>query len=287
MKATLVQTRLQTVSKVNTAVRVMAVASFLAAASAFLAVNFESDINNWYTGSRLNVTIVDGTYATDHGEVPYRLCYAKDINIAMKYPSVLFAPGETINMNRWTVDCARLAEQGYVTFMKGRTGENYPEWEEEVAKAVQTMKTFSFVDGRRIAAIASSFGNQEIQSYGIDHANDFQSYIALSTFNNPHVMLGSLETFDIPTMLLSGGGEEPEGARDCDHDAYIWSQEFSEKMQNENPKYYIDWKAFDKETYGCVIHGYMWDFGSPAEEESLEIILQVLSATIGTEPREI
>ncbi len=287
MKATLVQTRLQTVSKVNTAVRVMAVASFLAAASAFLAVNFESGVNNWYAALRFGVYIKDGAYETSHGEVPYRLCYAKDTNIAMRYPSVLFTPGETVNLDRWTVDCVRLAAKGYVTFMKSRTGENYPEWEEEVAKAVQTMKTFSFVDGKRIAAIASSFGNQEIQSYGIDHANDFQSYIALSTFNNPHVMLGSLETFDIPTQLLSGGGEEPVGRRDCDHDAYVWSQEFSEKMQSENPAYYLGWEIFDMETYGCVTHSYMWDFGSPAEEASLSIILEVLEETIGTEPRSI
>lgn len=287
MKSTRVQSRVKTTSAVNTAVRVIAFGSVFAAASAFAAVSFKSDINAWYMGQRLKVNIVDGTYPTDHGEVPYRLCYSKNTNETMKYPSILFAPGQTVNITRWTVDCARLADQGYVTFIKGRTGTNYPEWEEEVTKALQTMKTFAFIDGERIAAIASSFGNQEIQSYGLENPRDFKSYIALSTFNNPWVMLGSLAPFDIPTMLLSGGGEEPIGERDCDHDAYVWSQDFSEKMQNENPKYYIDWKAFDQETYGCVYHSYMWDFGSPAETESIAIILQVLSATVGTEPREI
>lgn len=231
-----------------------------------------------------NVEIEDGHFDTPHGQVSYRMCYSRTIEEGWQYPSSLLAPGLKIRLDYWALDCARIADAGYVMFMKGREGHNFTELETEVERAIQTMREFDFIDDDRIAAIASSFGNQEIQSYGVDHAEDLKAYVAISTYNNPFVMRNSLANFDIPTLLLSGGGEEPPLQRSCDHDAFVWSGEFASKLEYENPEYYLGWKAFDMETYGCVQHGYMWDFGSPAEEESIQHILRVLDDFLEREP---
>lgn len=234
---------------------------------------------------RYNVEMSNGSYTTRSGSsVPYRMCKSRELENSYRYPAVLFAPGLEVHLDRWTPDCIRWASAGYVVVMKGRVGENYGQWEEEVAAAMDGLQRSPHVDDSRIAMIAESFGGQETQSYALHHPSEVAAYVGISTYNSPDVMRDALYDFDIPTALFSGGGETPPFHQTCDLDGLTWTSTFREKFLAENPEYFRFHQIYDEKTYGCVTHGFMWQFGTPAEVDAVEGVIEFLDAEIGHEP---
>lgn len=234
---------------------------------------------------RYNVDMSNGTFTTRSGvSVPYRMCKSRDLTTDYRYPAVLFAPGLEVHLDRWTPDCIRWASEGYIVVMKGRLGENYGQWEEEVEAVMDGLQNSAHVDDSRIAMIAESFGGQETQSYALHHPSEVAAYVGISTYNSPEVMRDALYDFDIPTALFSGGGETPPFHQDCDLDGLTWTSALADKFRSENPDYFRYHQIYDEETYGCVTHGFMWQFGTPAEVATMEAIIEFLDAEVGREP---
>ncbi len=289
----LTRTRATTRVKLNSTLRVYvftnAAFSIAAAGLALGLVFFGQSWNNTYLSRVSDVTITDGVYAAPDGDVPFRMCAPENIKRDFQYPTVLFAPGQTIQLDYWTPHCIYLANKGYIVFMKSRIGENYGQWQEEVDAAVEYLTVLPEVDETRIAAMANSFGAQEIQSSGVSNSSQFKAFIDDSGYNNPQVMREdrSLSRFDIPTITLSGGGERPEGQRDCDYDGFTWTSAFADKFRQENPDYFESQNIFTMEEYGCVRHGYLWDYRSEASGEARRIIVNFLDETLGREPTPI
>jgi pimeloyl-ACP methyl ester carboxylesterase len=228
--------------------------------------------------------IVYGSYAVPHGTVHYRACIPKQLEEGKQYPSLFLAPGYTIQHDRWTPHCVLLAERDYITMMIDRPGSKYSEWLTEVEEGIAFLKSMPFTDDNRVDAMGSSFGNQAISYYALLHPDEIQGYINDSGYNNPWVMQDSLAEMDVPTLILSGGGEYRENIKDCDRDGYTWTTAFTEKLLAENAA--ALWKriAYDQKTWGCTRHGFLWFPELPATQDAVRQILDFLEVTVGKGP---
>lgn len=263
------------------------IAGLVSAASLFVGT-FSTILNNSYQASIFGVNVTEGSYLAPSGDtVNYRLCESKNLDQSRDYPAVLFSPGYDINWDRWTYWCVQTARKDYVVMMKDRPGERPIDNQGEIEAGLAHLRNFPIVDPDRVMLGGSSYGNREIQNYVLEQPEDIEGYFNISGYNEPQQMSlpGSFSGHDAKVLVLSGGGEQPPEQRDCDADGYAWTTAFVEKLEQDGRENrLVAEKHFDMETYGCVHHGFMWDYDSKAAKEAAWMIQGFVEYIIGKGP---
>lgn len=282
--ATLIETR----SKTHIVVGAYAtIAGIVSAASIFVGT-FSTDLNNLYHATIFGVEVTESFYLAPNGDtVHYRLCQSEELDRSRDYPAILFSPGYDINWDRWTYWCIRSAQNDYVVMMKDRPGERPIENQGEIEAGLAHLRSFPIVDPERVMLGGSSYGNREIQNYVTAVPDDIEGYFNISGYNEVQKMSvpGSFTPHEAKVLVLSGGGEQPPNQRDCDADGRTWTDAFVSKLNEDGRgNRVVAEKHFDQPTYGCVHHGFMWDYDSKATKEAAWMIAGFVEYIVGRGP---